>query len=72
MQKWEIVLNKKVSNTEFREKQLSDMLMKKFKREKDSFKRDKERLAEQMYYQDKNKDKMEEVKRRKQDQDTKY
>ena len=59
MQKWEIVLNKKVSNTEVREKQLSDMLMKRFKREKDSTKREKERMAEHMYYQDKNNEKME-------------
>ena len=48
------------------------MLMKKFKREKDSVKRDKERLAEQMYYKDNNNVKMEEVKRRKQDQDQKF
>ena len=48
------------------------MLMKKFKREKDSFKRDKERLAEQIYYRDNNNVKMEEVKRRKLDQDQKF
>ena len=48
------------------------MLMKKFKREKDSLKREKERMAEQIYYQDKNNVKMDEVKRRKQDQDQKF
>ena len=65
VQKWEIVLNKKESNTECRQKQLNDMLMKRFKREKDSTKREKERMAEQMYYQDKNNEKMEQAKRRK-------
>ena len=48
------------------------MLMKKFKREKDTLKRDKERMDEQIYYQEKNSVKMEEVKRRKQDQDQKF
>ena len=47
--RWELVLNKKNENTESKQKQINDMLMKKFKREKAMQKTLKDKEAIKIY-----------------------